>query len=84
MKIKSAQIVYSEHEYDECFEYNNGKGRVPDGIAIGYLHNFERPDIQGLEEDKLILFSDIKYSEYDHKYWDNHELENDIERVVVG
>ena len=72
MEIKSTQIVYSEHEYDECFEYKNGTGRVPDGIAIGY------------ENESLILFGDIKYSEYDHQYWDNHELENDVERVVVG
>ena len=72
MEIKSTQIVYSEHEYDECFEYKNGTGRVPDGIAVGY------------ENEALILFGDIKYSEYDHQYWDNHELENDVERVVVG
>ena len=76
MKIKSTQIVYSEHGYDECFEYNNGKGRVPDGIAIGYWLS--------VEDGELYLFNDIKYSEYDHKYWDNHELENDVERVVVG
>ena len=31
----------------------------------------------------LILFKDIKYSKYDHEYWDNLELENDINRVIL-
>jgi hypothetical protein len=38
IKIKSTDIVYSEHDYDECFEYVDGSGRVPDGTAIGYEH----------------------------------------------
>jgi len=80
MKIKSDQIVYSEHGEDECFEYTNDSGRVPDGIAIGY----ELAHSSGHNSLKLILFEDIKYSECDHDYWDNHELEHDVDRVVVG
>lgn len=83
MEIKSSQIVYSEHGYDECFEYKDGSGRVPEGNAIGYEIDYpnghdDQPCV------KLILFDDIKYSEYDHDYWDNYELENDSERVVLG
>ena len=71
-KITSDQVIYSEHDLDECFEYSNGKGRVPDGTAIG------------LEADgKLELFSDIVYSKYDHTYWDNYELEFDADRLVI-
>jgi len=73
MKIKSSQIVYSEHGYDECFEYKDGRGRVPDGDAVGYETNNE-----------LILFDDIKYSKYDHDYWDNYELEHDIDRIILA
>ena len=72
MKINSSQIVYSEHDYDECFEYKDDSGRVPDGNAIGYESN-----------NGLVLFEDIKYSKYNHDYWDNHELEHDIDRVVI-
>ncbi len=72
MQIKSSQIVYSEHGYDECFEYKNGIGRVPDGLAVGY-------EIDAA----LILFEDIKYSQYNHDYWDNYDLENDPDRVVL-
>jgi hypothetical protein len=75
MEIKSSQIVYSEHGYDECFEYKDGGGRVPDGNAIGY----ESDDSCA----KLVLFEDIKYSKYSHDYWDNIELEHDIERVII-
>jgi len=78
MNIKSDQIVYSEHGEDECFEYTNGSGRVPDGVAIGYAIESNAP------ADVLILFDDVKYSEGDHDYWDNYELEHDIDRVVVG
>jgi len=78
MNLKSTQIVYSEHHYDECFEYNNGRGRVPEGEAIGYFI-VDRSE----SKDQLILFDDIKYSEYDHDYWDNYELEHDIDRVVI-
>ena len=73
IKIKSTDIVYSEHDYDECFEYKDGSGRVPDGSAIGYEQN-----------EQLILFNDITYSKYDHQYWDNYELENDVDRIVIG
>ena len=45
MQIKSSQIIYSEHDYDECFEYKNGSGRVPDGCAIGY--EIEDHDLAG-------------------------------------
>tara|TARA_R100000664_G_C2680846_1_gene88916 strand:- start:400 stop:642 length:243 start_codon:yes stop_codon:yes gene_type:complete len=79
MQIKSSQIIYSEHHYDECFEYKNGSGRVPEGTAIGY----EVAHSTGEKSLKLILFDDIKYSEYDHDYWDNYELENDADRVVI-
>ena len=78
MNIKSDQIVYSEHGEDECFEYTNGSGRVPDGVAIGYA--IESNSLT----DVLILFDDVKYSEGDHDYWDNYELEHDIDRVVAG
>lgn len=80
MKINSDQIIYSEHEVDECFEYKDGRGRVPDGVAIGYLKVFGPSD--GVIKD-LFLFEDIKYSEYDHDYWDNLELENDVTRVFI-
>jgi len=72
MKIKSSQIIYSEHGYDECFEYKDGNGRVADGDAVGYE-----------TDNKIILFEDIKYSKYSHDYWDNYELEQDIDRVVL-
>ena len=75
MKIKSTQIVYSEHGYDECFEFADGSGRVPDGSAVGFLS----------EDGKdLTMFADIIFSKYDHQYWDNLELENDVDRVVIG
>ena len=80
MEINSNQIVYSEHHYDECFEYTNGKGRVPEGNAIGY--EVEDHDLAG-PINKLILFTDIKYSKYDHDYWDNYELEQDEDRVFI-
>lgn len=81
MNIKSSQIVYSEHHYDECFEYKDGAGRVPEGNAIGYEN--EDHDLAG-PITTLVLFEDIKYSEYDHDYWDNYELEQDSERVVIS
>jgi hypothetical protein len=77
MEIKSSQIIYSEHGYDECFEYKDGSGRVPDGIAVGYEIESNAP------KSIIILFNDIKYSECNHDYWDNYELENDIDRVVL-
>ena len=80
MKIKSSQIVYSEHDYDECFEYKNGSGRVPDGTAIGYEN--EDHDLAG-PITTLILFEDIQYSAYDHDYWNNYELENDTNRLIL-
>jgi DNA-directed RNA polymerase subunit E'/Rpb7 len=80
IKISSSQIIYSEHDVDECFEYKNGEGRVPDGIAIGYTVNFGPSN--GLIKD-LFLFDDIKYSEYDHEYWNNLELEEDIDRIFL-
>jgi len=73
MKINSDQVIYSEHDYDECFEYKDGRGRVPDGIAVAYESNLSG----------IVLFNDVKYSEYNHDYWNNYELENDIERVVI-
>jgi len=74
MRITSSHIIYSEHGYDECFEYKNGSGRVPDGVAVGYLS----------EDGKdFFLFDDITYSKYDHQYWDNYELENDVDRIVI-
>ena len=82
MKIKSSNIVYSEHGDDECFEYSNGLGRVPDGTAIGYEEEVKVSRAPSVV--KLFLFEDIKYSAYDHDYWDNYELEHDIERAVVG
>jgi len=77
MTILSKNIVYSEHDYDECFEYKDGSGRVPDGLAVGYEIESNAPN------RALILFDDITYSKYDHQYWDNYELENDIDRIVI-
>lgn len=77
MQIKSSQIIYSEHDYDECFEYRDGSGRVPDGNAVGYEIESNAPN------PVLILFEDITYSKHDHKYWDNYELEHDIDRVIL-
>jgi hypothetical protein len=78
MQIKSRQIIYSEHDYDECFEYLDGSGRVPDGNAVGY-------EIESNAENPvLILFEDVTYSKHDHKYWNNYELEQDVDRVVIG
>lgn len=75
MEINSSQIIYSEHGYDECFEYINGSGRVPEGNAVGIVTQ---------DGKSLQLFSDIVYSKYDHNYWDNLELEQDEERIVLG
>ena len=78
MQIKSSQIIYSEHDYDECFEYLDGAGRVPDGNAVGY-------EIESNAENPvLILFEDVTYSKHDHKYWNNFELEQDVDRIVIG
>lgn len=77
MNLKSSQIIYSEHDYDECFEYIHGSGRVPDGVAIGYQVESNAPN------QILILFEDITYSSYDHKYWNNLELEQDIDRITL-
>ena len=74
MNISSRQIVYSEHDYDECFEFSNGEGRVPNGDAVGFVSE---------DGKSLTLFSDIVFSKYDHQYWDNLELENDINRVIL-
>ena len=52
---------------------------MPDGTAIGYETTAGK-----VIPAKLVLFEDIKYSEGDHDYWDNYELEHDIDRVVVG
>jgi len=77
--LSSSDIVYSEHGYDECFEYKDGSGRVPDGIAVGYIHVTPI-----LKQETFFLFNDIMYSKYNHKYWDNYELENDVDRVVIS
>ena len=71
-QIHSRDIVYSEHHTDECFEYLDGSGRVPEETAVGIITN-----------GALILFGDIRYSDYDHDYWDNYELEFDVDRVVL-
>ena len=76
--ILSKNIVYSEHDYDECFEYKDGGGRVPDGLAVGYIHISPV-----MKQETFFLFDDITYSKYDHQYWDNYELENDIDRIVI-
>ena len=76
--ILSKNIVYSEHDYDECFEYRDGSGRVPDGLAVGYIHISPV-----MKQESFFLFDDITYSKYDHQYWDNYELENDIDRIVI-
>jgi len=79
MNIKSSQVIYSEHDYDECFEYKDGSGRVPDGVAVGYLAVTSE-----LKQEYFYLFDDVQYSNYDHDYWNNLELENDVDRVVLG
>jgi hypothetical protein len=71
-QIHSRDLIYSEHHIDECFEYRDGGGRVPEGDAVGIV-------VKG----RLHLFGDIKYSEANHEYWDNYELENDPERLVL-
>tara|TARA_R110001583_G_scaffold21740_1_gene82292 strand:+ start:340 stop:579 length:240 start_codon:yes stop_codon:yes gene_type:complete len=76
--LKSDQIIYSEHGEDECFEYTNGLGRVPDGIAVGYETTAGK-----VIPAKLVLFKDIQYSQYDHRYWDNLELEKDSNRFII-
>lgn len=73
MDICSNQIVYSEHGVDECFEYINGDGRVPDGLAVAIVN----------ENNVLTLFKDVKYCLHDHQYWDNFELEHDTKRVFL-
>lgn len=78
MRISSSQIVYSEHDVDECFEYKDGRGRVPDGVAIGYVSISPT-----LKQETFYLFDDIDYSRYDHQYWDNFELENDTDRLIL-
>jgi hypothetical protein len=77
--IFSKSIIYSEHDYDECFEYKDGSGRVPDGLAVGYIHVSP-----AMKQETLFLFDDIIYSKYDHQYWDNYELENDVDRIVIS
>lgn len=77
-KILSKNIVYSEHGYDECFEYADGSGRVPDGVAVGYI--YVSPV---MKQETFLLFDDIKYSKYNHDYWDNYELEYDVDRIVI-
>jgi len=50
-------------------------------MAIGYEqedHDLAGPIIN------LVLFEDIKYSQYDHDYWNNYELEYDVDRIVIG
>ena len=74
MNIKSTNIIYSEHGYDECFEYADGSGRVSEGNAVGIVSE---------DGKSLTLFSDIVYSKYDHDYWDNLELENDVNRIIL-
>lgn len=81
INIKSTDIVYSEHGYDECFEYIDGSGRIPNGDAVGYLVKSFPND---LKASKLVLFDDVVYSSYSHDYWDNHELEHDVDRIVIG
>lgn len=76
--IISDNIVYSEHGVDECFEYKDGRGRVPDGVAIGYI--VISPT---LKQETFYLFDDIDYSKYNHQYWDNLELENDTDRITI-
>lgn len=78
MQITSDQIIYSEHGCDECFEYKDGEGRVPDGVAIGYV--YVSPV---MEQETFYLFKDICYSKYNHDYWDNFELEEDVDRIVL-
>ena len=53
-QLKSSDIVYSEHGYDECFEYVDGSGRVPEGIAVGHEIASNAPN------RVLILFEDVK------------------------
>ena len=71
-EISSGDVVYSEHDIDECFEYRDGSGRVADGVAVGVIMG-----------GALILLGDIKYSLADHNYWDNYELEFDERRLVL-
>ena len=80
MKINSTQIIYSEHDYDECFEFIDGSGRVPEGDAVGFLIRLFPDD---KTPTKLVLFQDICYCQNDHTYWNNLDLENDVDRLVL-
>jgi|SaaInlV_165m_DNA_1040744.scaffolds.fasta_scaffold09071_3 hypothetical protein len=74
MHIKSTQLTYSDHNSDMCFEYAGPEhARVPHGIAVGYIHNFNH---EVVPEDVLILFDDIKRGDYTHRYWNEYELNN--------
>ena len=70
--IHSRDVVYSEHHTDECFEYKDGSGRVTEGDAVGIV-------IAG----RLELFGDVIYSQANHEYWDNFELEMDVDRIIL-
>ena len=78
--MKSSQIIYSEHDYDECFSFKDGSGRVPEGDAVGFM-SYLSPDDK--TPTKLVLFDDICYCENDHAYWNNLDLENDIDRLIL-
>ena len=58
MKINSCDIVYSEHGYDECFEYKDGRGRVPEGTAVGYIHTSPF-----MKQETFFLFDDMPVPE---------------------
>ena len=80
IKINSSDVIYSEHHIDECFEYKDGSGRVPEGLAIGYEQQDDNPTGS---TTSLILFEDIQYGCHTHQYWDNQELENDVDRIII-
>ena len=69
---KFLNSLSSSQKEKACFEYLDGSGRVPEETAVGIITN-----------GALILFGDIRYSDYDHDYWDNYELEFDVDRVVL-
>jgi hypothetical protein len=73
LKLNSTDIIYSEHGVDECFEFKNGQGRVPEGDAVGFID----------KDQNIVLFNDIVFSKYDHSYWDNYDLEQDDKRLFL-
>ena len=75
--IFSKNIVYSEHDYDECLNIKMVVVVFLMALRLGISCK------SVMEQETFFLFDDITYSKYDHQYWDNYELENDVDRIVI-